>query len=273
MREFKTLTVARTGQVATVALKQPPYVQGANIHWEIGSLFSEMREDDSVRVIILTGTDDVFTTPSPKTTYDDPEWPNRALDPKKIWHTFTGMIRSHQAMAEIEKPIIARVNGDAIGLGSSLCFACDLIVAREDAVIMDSHMGATFDGIYGTTRKIGGHDWSNVPGDGGSSLIPLFMTPCKAKEYLMLAKPYSAAELARMGVINYAVPAAELDSKVDDLVEQLLSKGAYALARTKRMANARVVDQLNRTLDASAGYEIVTEMQLFLRPHDVQSLG
>ena len=52
-----------------------------------------------------------------------------------------GIVRCYMTMAEIEKPIVARVNGDAIGLGQSLMFGCDIIVAREDAKISDVHLG------------------------------------------------------------------------------------------------------------------------------------
>jgi enoyl-CoA hydratase/carnithine racemase len=126
-------------------------------------------------------------------------------------------------------------------------------VAQEDAVFMDHHMGGP---IPGRDRF-----FSNVPGDGGCALIPLFMTPCKAKEYLMLAKPYTAAELERMGLINYAVPATALDAKVEELTRGLLARGAFALAWTKRLANRHVVEQLNRVLDAGVGYEMVAFLQ------------
>jgi enoyl-CoA hydratase/carnithine racemase len=268
MQDYKSLTIARRDQVATVTLVPSP-VPGSNIHWELGCLFSDLREDNSVRVIVLTGSDGYFNIPAAETAYTSDHWKTLHQQHGQMWHTFTGILRTHQAMAEIEKPIVARVNGDAIGFGQSVMFSCDFIIARDDAIIMDHHMGGTFEAIYKGERKTGGHDYANVPGDGGAALLPLFMSPCKAKEYLMLAQPYTAAELATMGVINYAVPAAELDAKVDDIVRRLLARGAYALARTKRLVNRRVVDQLNRTLDASVGYEIAT----LLQPYDIQSLG
>ena len=85
----------------------------------------------------------------------------------------------------------------------------------------------------------------------------------------MLSQPYTGAELAKLGIINYAVPAAELDAKVDELAGKLLKRGAYALARTKRLVNRRVVDQLNLTLDAGVAYEMVTQLQ----PLDITKLG
>jgi enoyl-CoA hydratase/carnithine racemase len=154
-------------------------------------------------------------------------------------------------MAELEKPIVARVNGDCVGFGSSIAFACDLVVAVEDARFVDHHLG--MDDVEGFEREFG-----IVPGDGGLALLPLFMSPMLAKEYLMLAREYRAAELARLGIINYAVPRPELDAKVQDVVGRLLKRSAYALAWTKRVANRRVAAHLNLTLDAAAAYEMLT---------------
>jgi enoyl-CoA hydratase len=65
-----------------------------------------------------------------------------------------------------------------------------------------------------------------------------------------------------MSAINYAVPRDRLDSTVEALVQRLLKRPAYALAWTKRVANRRVVEQLNATLDAGAAYEMVSFLQL-----------
>lgn len=273
MKDYKTITIAKDGQVATitmlsrVSLSEEPGVSG---HWELASAFAELREDNSVRVIVLTGSDGQFKVPPPRSYYESSDVAkNHLSEPTGAWLTFSGVIRCHQTMAEIEKPIVAKVNGDAISFGSSVAFASDIIVAREDAKFMDGHMGGTFLANYGGEIKEGGHEFCTFPGDGGAALIPLYMTPCKAKEYLMLAQPYTAAELARSGIINYAVPAEELDAKVDDIVQRLLKRGAYALAWTKRVVNRRVAEQLNLTLDAGVAYEMVT----FLQPRDIKTLA
>ena len=83
-----------------------------------------------------------------------------------------------------------------------------------------------------------------------------------AKEMLMLGKSFTAKELAAQGVINYAVPESEVDAKVADLVKRLLDRPAYPLAWCKRAVNKHIVDQLNRTLDAGAGYEMIGLSQL-----------
>src|SRR6185437_10482062 len=98
----------------------------------------------------------------------------------------------------------ARVNGDAVGTGASVLFNSDLSVAVEDALIVDHHMG------MGDHEKWAS-DFGMVPGDGGLALAPLHMPPMMMKEFLMLARPFTAKEFADKGIINYAVPREELD--------------------------------------------------------------
>jgi enoyl-CoA hydratase/carnithine racemase len=261
--DYQSIAIERRDQVARLILKRRAPVPGQplpNRHWEIANAFDELRADSSVRVIVLTGADGTFSVPPHSVEHDRAATPeDRAreypIDPARTWHNMTGIIRTHQAMAEIEKPIVARVNGDAIGFGQSLVFGSDIIVAVEDALIADHHLG------MGELEQAG-HLFGTVPGDGGMALVPLYMTPARAKEYLMLGRPYRARELAELGLINYAVPREELDAKVDELVERLLKRPAYALAWTKRVANRRVVDHLNMTLDAGAGYEMTAFLQL-----------
>ena len=78
----------------------------------------------------------------------------------------------------------------------------------------------------------------------------------------MLAKRWTAEELAEARIINYAVSPEDLDDKVNDVVERLLKRPSYALAWTKRAVNRRIVDALNMTLDAGAAYEMVNFLQL-----------
>jgi enoyl-CoA hydratase len=259
--DYPGLTITVEGQVATIRI-QPleslarEVTERTDLHWELGQAFSALRGDNAVRVIVLTGAaDGSFLVPPRTAVYANPAGRERRNDPARLWKVFTGILRCHEMMAAIEKPIVARVNGDAIGFGQSLMFASDIIVARDDARIVDMHVGMGEVEPYGPPYGI-------VPGDGGAALAPLYMTPAKAKEYLMLAKAYTATELANLGIINYAVPAAELDGVVEDIVRRLLERSAYALAWTKRVANRHVVQQLNMTLDAGAAYELATFHQI-----------
>lgn len=254
--KYTTLKVDIQGQVATLTVSNvetlaKPGERRPDPHWELGQVFSELRYDNRVRVIVMTGPGDGIFHAGRRNRYGKPT----PRDQSNEWLSFNGIRRVHQEMAENEKIIVGKVNGDAIGFGQSMLFSCDLVVAREDAIIADFHLA------MGEIDKYG-PEFGVVPGDGGCALVPLFMTPMKAKEYLLLGKQYTAADLARMGIINYAVPAAQLDATVADIVARLLKRSAYGLAWAKRVANRRVVEHLNMTLDAAAAYEQVNMLQL-----------
>lgn len=257
MTSYTSCCLSTDGPVATVTILAPKTLTGgtADLHWELGEIFSNLRGDNSVRVVVLTGSHGEFYVPREKDFYTSEKAKAYLTNPKGSWMTFTGVLRTHQAMAELEKPIIAKVGGHAIGFGSSLVFACDLIVAAEDACLIDMHLG------MGEVPE-GGPTFGIVPGDGGASLVPLFMSPAVAKEYLMLAKRYTARELADAKIINAAVAANQLDATVSDYLERLLKRPSYALAWTKRIVNRRIVDTLNASLDAGAAYEMVNLLQL-----------
>ena len=160
------------------------------------------------------------------------------------------------------------MNGDAIGFGSSIAFACDLIVAAKGAVFCDTHLAmderehlkAPPLAVDAAAAASAPPPAGIVPGDGAISVVQRFFSPAVAKEYLMLARPFTGAELAVSGAINDAVPERQLDDTVGDLVARLLARSAYALAWTKRTANRAVAAELNRSLDGSLAYELVSQM-------------
>jgi enoyl-CoA hydratase len=248
--ENSLLTVAMRS--AEYWMEHPP--AGAEVHTELAELFSRIRPRDDIRVVVLTGASSgVFLRPQATEAYMRAEKLRGQNAPERIWKIFSGIVRFLEAITALEKPVIARVNGDALGFGQSIMFACDIIVAVEDAVICDNHIEHGESGI--------GSPYGLVPGDGGCALIPSFLSPALAKEYLMLARRFTARELAQLGAINYAVKAEDLDERVADLASRLLSRSAYALAWTKRVANRKFVSDMLSGLDAAAAYEIVSFQQ------------
>jgi enoyl-CoA hydratase len=256
MATYNTIKVTKDGQVATITLQAANRTARTGPHVEIGAAISELRFDNDVRVLIITGDENGFFLPpkdSPKASGHTP-----GLD----WDLTQGMQRTYQSMLEIEKPIIAKVNGNAIGFGSSIVFACDLIIADEKAVLCDHHLG------MGKTLQGGRGDFGSVPGDGGTVFVPLHMTPCLAKEYLWLSKELTGADLARQGVINAAVPAEKLDEVVDDYAARLLLRTPHSLALAKRAANKPYIDQFNRVYDLAWSYELLNFYQLGASPDE-----
>ncbi|HWG03373.1 MAG TPA: enoyl-CoA hydratase/isomerase family protein [Beijerinckiaceae bacterium] len=254
MTDYVLLEIQRADQIATIVLKriekslrEKMGKGGAQRAAEVGRALAELREDPSVRVIVFTGHEDVFTIP--------PSSYGHHGNPGGDWDIMSGVTRAVEAMCTIEKPVIAKVNGHAVGFGANLVLGCDFIVAREDAIIADHHMSAG-DLVIDGERK-GSADHCMTPGDGGSIFAPLKMPLAIAKEYLMLGRPFTARELAQMGVVNYAVPAAELDAKTDELARALLRRNAYALAMTKRLLNRRALMEFAAQHDAALGYEFL----------------
>jgi enoyl-CoA hydratase len=254
MADYLLLEITRDGQIATIHLKRLERAMrdkaktgGAQRAAEVARALNELRDDLSVRVIVITGKDDVFTVP--------PSSYGHHGNPGSDWDIMTGVTRAVEIMCTIEKPVIAKVNGHAVGFGANLVLACDFIIAREDAIIADHHMSAGELVIDGERK--GSADHCMVTGDGGAVFAPLKMPMNMAKEYLMLARPFTAKELATMGVVNYAVPAEELDAKTNEIAERLLMRNPYALALTKRVLNKQMLANFNLVHDASLAYEFL----------------
>ena len=256
------------GEVATVTIRAPRSLRGgtAGHHWELGEIFSRLRSETSVRVVVVTGEEGEFYVPMRAVFYGTDAARGYLVDPAGSWRTSVGIVRFNQEITELDKPVIAKVNGNAIGFGSTIAFACDLIVAAENAVFCDTHLamderedlkalpaGVEPDAPSPPPAGI-------VPGDGAVSVVQAFFPPALAKEYLMLARPFTGAELAERSVINEAVPTAELDATVEQMAERLLARSAFALAWTKRTSNRAIAEELNRSLDAGLGYELLTQM-------------
>jgi enoyl-CoA hydratase len=116
---------------------------------------------------------------------------------------------------------------------------CDVIIADERAKIGDPHV------------KVG-----LVAGDGGAVIWPQLIGFARAKEMLLTGDMLSASEAAKMGLINYAVPAAELDAKVDEMVAKITGNPRWAVRWTKTAVNLVLRDIANKVMDAAIAYEI-----------------
>jgi enoyl-CoA hydratase len=251
---YSDLTVRRDGPVATVVMAPSGDAQYERHQWnvpqyfpkhrQIGQCISELRLDSDVRVIILTGDGEHFFVPPSASPGG-----GKGHTPRGDWELSQAVSNTILTMLECEKPIIARVNGDAVGFGSSLVFASDFAVAVDDALIADHHLGMG-DLPYGRS------DVGVVPGDGGVVVVPPNMSPARVREYLMLAKGWPAAELAKDGCISRAVPREELDAVVDDYARRVLARPMHAIGWTKRALNRDLVARYALTFDVAWAYEV-----------------
>jgi enoyl-CoA hydratase len=144
-------------------------------------------------------------------------------------------------MLEVEQPIIGAINGHALGLGASVAFACDIIVASDQAQVADTHVRMGL-----------------VAGDGGAVVWPLMMGIHRAKEYLMTGDWLPATEAHRLGWINYCVPQDEVMPKAREVALRLANGPTWAIRWTKTSINKILRDRLNLVLDSSLAVEYLS---------------
>jgi enoyl-CoA hydratase/carnithine racemase len=141
----------------------------------------------------------------------------------------------------VPQPIIAAVNGDAIGLGLTVALFADMSVVAEDARLGDTHI------------KVG-----LVAGDGGAVIWPLLVGPQRAKEFLMRGKLLKGAEAATMNLVNYAYPKEEVLAEAQKIAAEIAAQPLWAVRWSKAAVNKLLKAQLNQVLELSIAYESLT---------------
>jgi enoyl-CoA hydratase len=242
---YQHLRVGVVDGIATLTMDSGEKMNGVNerLHDELATIFRDLAHDDAVRVIVFTGTNGAFCAGA------NLQWLATQLEtPPAPHHTNASGRGIVMGILDCPKPIIARVNGDAIGLGASLALLSDIIIADETARIADPHV------------RIG-----LVAGDGGALIWPLLIGYARAKEFLLTGNVVTATEAARMGLINHAVPAAQLDEKVQAFARQLAEGAPLAIQFTKAATNIPLRQAIESVLQSSLALEHVT-----LRSADVR---
>jgi len=141
----------------------------------------------------------------------------------------------------LEKPIIAAVNGHAMGLGATIALLCDTIFMSSKAKIGDPHV------------KIG-----VVAGDGGCVIWPQLIGYARAKEYLMTGDPIEAEAAERMGLINHMTAPEETLEKAQAFAQRLADGPTAAIRWTKVSANIGLKQLAHSIMDTSLAYEWLT---------------
>ncbi|MCL6477647.1 MAG: enoyl-CoA hydratase/isomerase family protein [Peptococcaceae bacterium] len=209
---YETIRYESSGGVATITLNRPDSLNSINhrMVYDLGDAFIQCRNDGDIRCVVLTGAGRGFCAGADLSavTVMGPDDVSRTL--KEGYNPVIKSIR------EIEKPVIAAVNGIAAGAGCSMALACDLVIAAESAAFVQAFV------------KIG-----LVPDAGGSYFLPRLVGPKKAMEMALLGEKISAAEAERLGMINRVVPDGELEAEVRKLAVRLASgPGCQGMIKT-----------------------------------------
>ena len=228
---YKTIILEKKDGVATLTLNRPEKLNALNrkMSEELESAVVEIVKDRDVRTLVITGAGRGFCSGA------DVGDMAQTTAPAENRYRIQMVHKIILALTNLEKPVIAKVNGVAVGIGCSLALSADIIIASENA---------RFSLIF---SRIG-----FIP-DGGSLFhLPRLVGPAKAKELIFTAKMVDAKEAERIGLINKAVPADKLDNEVNTLAKQLAEGPTVAFGIAKKIINKGLSMDLSSVLECEA---------------------
>lgn len=204
--------------VATVRLDRPDVFNALNRETLIALRESFVRAsaDHGVGVVVLTGTGErAFSTGA-----DLDEQQQFASRPNDYWDWMSRFIEAIESIKDCAKPVVARLNGMVVGGGNELNIACDLAIAADDVVFR--HVGPSR---------------GSLPSGGATQWMSLLVGDRRAREIILMNRPFTAQKAEEWGWINRAVPRAQLDEAVADYCTELLAKMPEIVRATRVQLN------------------------------------
>jgi enoyl-CoA hydratase len=237
---YSILQFERQGRLLRANFNRPDVMNAINktAHDELTRFFAEVATDPDCDVVVISGNGPAFSAGG-----DLEHIQNMIDDPSIFADDMTNMRRLVFGLLDCPKVLIAKVNGPAIGLGATIALLCDVVFAADSAKIGDPHVKVGF-----------------CAGDGGAFIWPQLIGHARAKEYLMTGRSLTGAEAERLGLINHAVPAADLDRVVDEFAQQLLRGAMRAIQWTKLSVNAGLKQMATAVMEASVVYEALSNV-------------
>lgn len=222
------------GTTTWVTLNRPDRLNAIDpdTHLQLQRALTAADVDPETRVIVLTGNGRAFCAGG---DVKGMAGKDSFGDAGRVLSTGRDLI---DIILRLEKPIIAMVNGVAVGLGATIALLCDIVQMASSARIGDRHVNVGL-----------------VAGDGGSMIWPLLIGPARAKEYLMTGRLIEATDAKRMGLVSKVVPDDSLVDSVTGLAEELAALPPYAVRATKLSINKYLQQSAGQILDLSLAYE------------------
>jgi enoyl-CoA hydratase len=234
---LQSMDFSLNGRILTVTFNTPDKLNAftEQREEELAQFLHDSALDPDFDIAILTGAGRAFSAGG-----DVENWMlANVRDPGRVKTDLSK--RLVFSLIDYPKILIAKVNGHAVGLGATAALFCDVIFAAESAKIADPHV------LMGLSA-----------GDGGAIIWPQLIGYARAREYLMTGEFIPATRAAEMGLINYALPADQLDAAVDAFAQRLLKGAMKAIVATKRTVNLGLKQVASAVMDASIAYEHLT---------------
>ncbi|MFC2033502.1 enoyl-CoA hydratase/isomerase family protein [Chloroflexota bacterium] len=212
---YETVIYEKKDNVAWITLNRPEVLNAQNdaLRNDMLAALDEARNDKDVHVIVLTGAGRAFSAGA-----DISEFPK--MHPADCVKDFHGTRRFYELMRQIPKPIIAMVNGFALGGGCEAIMACDIVIASEKAKFGQPEV------------KVG-----IIPGGGGTQALAKLVGEKKAKELILTGDFITAEEALQLGLINKVVPAEQLLEATEEMLAKLKAQSPIILQYCKMAVN------------------------------------
>jgi 2-(1,2-epoxy-1,2-dihydrophenyl)acetyl-CoA isomerase len=232
---YETILVDKKDKIARITLNRPSALNALNDQMgeELNSALKEVEKDPETRCVIITGAGRAFSAGEDvsglKERYAGGTHPSLGDHLRKKYHPIIMRIRN------MEKPVIARINGVAAGSGASIALACDIRIAADDAGLKQAFVGVGL-----------------VPDSGSSYFLTRTVGAGRALELIMTGRTLGAKEAETLGLVIKAVPASELDKTVDEMAAKLANGPTKALGLSKRVVNQASRLELSDALEYEA---------------------
>ena len=243
---YKTILFNKQNDIAVITLNRPPMNPlSKRVYKELGQAIDELKEDTSVKAVILTGAGEKAFAAGVDVT--------EIIDLSVLeMHEFCLLSMETQSKLEnMDKPTIAAINGLALGGGCELAMACDFRVAADNARFGQPEINL---GI--------------IPGGGGTQRLPRLIGLARAKELLYLGDMIDAEIAERYGLVNRVVPQADLMDEAITMAKRLAAKPSVAMQVMKNTVNTGI----NLDLDSATAYEIRNFLVTFASEDRVEGM-
>lgn len=237
MYDQPAIDVRHDGSVRVVTLNQPDTLNAfsEDLHEQFVDVWTDIERDDECRAVVLTGAGRAFSAGG---SYEDFE--HRRVDLAVRRRSLRLARRLADEMLNIAVPVVAAVNGPAVGLGCTVTTLCDIVFIADDTFLADTHVSVAL-----------------VAGDGGAVTWPALTSLLRAKQYLLTGDRLSAVEAVEIGLANFAVPAERLLDDAVAFAHRLAAQPPQAVQETKALLNQHLRANAVRAL----GYGLAAESQ------------